>query len=97
MIEHHRRVICKPGTHLKDERLSLTRAPLTNFKLWNDELKEGEDFTLDLDQGVLIFLRNVKIKSYIGVEFKFDNPEGEKEKVDQKGRKWWHRIFGPKS
>ena len=89
MIEHHRRVIGKPGTYLKGQRLSITRAPITGAILWNDELKEDEDFEIDPGEGVMIFLRDVEVKSWIGIEFDWDNPE---EKLVEK-RPWWKKIF----
>lgn len=89
MIEHHRRVIGKPGVYHKGDRLSLTRAPITDFTLWNDEIKEGKDFEVDLKQGVITFLDNVRLGSFLAVEFKWNNPE---EKRIEK-RPWWKRIL----
>lgn len=93
MIEHHRRVISKPGTYLKGQRLSITRAPITRPILWNDELQIGRDIKIDHKQGVIIFLKDVEIESWIGVEFDFDNPEGKGEEVTQKKKWWWKLVF----
>lgn len=89
MIEHHRRVIGKPGIYREGDQLSITRAPITDFTLWNDELKEGRDFKLNPDQGVIIFLKDTEVESWIGVEFRWNSPE--ERKVEK--RPWWKRIF----
>ena len=93
MIEHHRRVIGKPGVYLKGQRLSITRAPITGFILCNDELQIGRHIQLDRKEGVITFLKDVEIKSWIGAEFDFDNPHGQGGEMHQKGRPWWHEVF----
>ena len=93
MIEHHRRVIGKPGSYLKGQRLSISRAPVSGAILWNDELEEDEDFKIDPKQGVIIFLRDVEVKSWIGIEFDWDNPEEEGEETTGKRKGLWRKIF----
>lgn len=84
MIEHHRRVIGKPGTYLKGQRLSITRAPITEFVLCNDELKAGEHFEINSKQGVITFLKDIKVKESLRAEFDFSPQPPTEEKRREK-------------
>lgn len=85
MIEHHRRVIGKPGVYQKGQRLSITRGPVTGFVLRNDELKEGEHFEINSKQGVITFLKHIKVKESLRAKFDFSpQPPTEEEKRREK-------------